>query len=356
MAFNRARCNYCGDCLDLCKYTEYDNLSAAEQMKMLVNGEEAEIVRQCVTCAACNEYCERGANPFDLILRYQEREGAYKTTDSYYQLVEMIDKSPGEVDPGEDGRPVINTCVVDVIPGLFEGQLFEGCTFLRGGEFESVLGWIHAGKEVPLQATLQKKVEALAGTGYKEIVMFHDDCYGAFTTKAMEYKIDVPFKVKHYVQFLRDYVKDNPDKVAPLDMKIAYQRPCSSRYTPWIEDDLDELFGLIGVERVDREYDRLHALCCGCPVSPHLGHDTGEHYKAKNIQDAKVHGAQAMVFMCQFCALQMRDDVAQAGMDPIFLSNLVRLALGEKLSAQAAGLGDDREPVVAAVSIVKGLL
>jgi len=355
MAFNRAKCDFCGDCLDLCQYTTYDKESGAEQIRQLLEGTQAPIVTECVTCAACNEYCEKGANPFDLLLRYQEK-GAYRTTDSYNQLVEVIDQSPGEIAVGEKDKPVINACVIDVLPGVFEGKLFEGCTILRGGAYESVLGWIHVGKEYPLQETLQKKVDALADTGFEEIVMFHDDCYGAYTTKAWEYKIDVPFRVKHYVQFLRDYVKEHPESVTPLGMKIAYQRPCSSRYTPWIEDDIDELFKLIGVERVDRQYDRLHALCCGCPVSPHLGKETGERYKAKNIQDAKDHGAQAMVFMCQFCALQMRDEVAQAGMEPIFLSNLVRMALGEKPSFQPAGRGDDREPVVGAVRIVKGLV
>jgi len=356
MAFNLAKCDYCGDCFDLCKYTNYDKKGAADQMRRLVQGEPAEVVTECVTCAACNSYCEKGANPFDLLLHYQEKFGVYKTTDSYYHLIEIIDQSPGEIIQGEKGRPVINICVVDVIPHLFEGQLFEGCTFLKGGGFESVLGWIHGGKENPLRATLARKVEALAKTGFEEIIMFHDDCYGAFTTKAMEYGIDVPFRVKHYVQYLRDYLKAHPSKVKKLDLKIAYQQPCSSRYTPWIDKDLDELFALMGVERVNRRYDRLHALCCGCPVSPHLGHDKGEAYKAMNIQDSKDHGAQAMVFMCPFCSLQMREEVKQAGLEPIFLTNLARMALGEKLPFQAAGLGDNREPIVAAVKIVQGLL
>jgi len=66
------------------------------------------------------------------------------------------------------------------------------------------------------------------------------------------------------------------------------------------------------------------------------------------------HGAEAMVFMCPFCALQMRDEVLEAGLEPIFLTNLVRLTLGETLTFQPAGAGDGREPVVTAVKIVKG--
>jgi hypothetical protein len=91
-------------------------------------------------------------------------------------------------------------------------------------------------------------------------------------------------------------------------------------------------------------------------VSPHLGPEKGEENKAKNIKDAKDHGAEAMVFMCPFCALQMREEAADAGMEPIFLTNLARMALGEKPSFQPAGLGDDRELIVGAVQIVKGLM
>ena len=356
MAFNLAKCDQCGDCFVACKYTEYDRDGAVAQIQKLIRGEQAEILTECVTCVACNTYCEKGANPFDLILRYQEKFGVYKTTESYYQLVENIDKSPGEIEPGDLGKPVFNICAVDVIPHLFEGQLFEGATFLRGGAYESVLGGIHVGEETYLRDHLQEKIDALAETGYDEIIMFHDDCYGAYTTKAMEYNIDVPFEVKHYVEYLVEYVKAYPDAVQPLDMKVAYQQPCSSRYTPWIDEAIDELFALIGVERVTREYDRRDALCCSSPVAPHLGHEAGEANKARNLQDALEHDAAALVFMCPFCALQMRDEAHEAGLEPIFLTNLVRMALGESLPTQAAGVGDDRAPIVGAVQIVKGLM
>jgi Fe-S oxidoreductase len=356
MAFNLAKCDFCGDCLDQCKYTDYDKKSGGEQIRRLVRGETAEVLTECVTCAACNAACDKGANPFDLILQCQERTGVYETTPSYYQLVETIDRSPGEIVRGDPGRPVINLCVVDVIPRLFEGEMFEGCTFLKGGAYESMLAWIHVGKETPLRKTLPKKVDALAETGFREIIMFHDDCYAAYTTKALEYGIHVPFKVTHYVEYLRDYLRAHADRVRPLNLKIAYQQPCSSRYTPWMDRHVDELFRIMGVQRVDRTYDRKNALCCSSPVSPHLGNTTGEAYKAKNIRDALDHGARAMVFLCPFCALQMREEADRAGMQPIFLTSLARMALGEALANQAAGMDDDREPIAAAVKIVKGLL
>ena len=356
MAFNLAKCDQCGDCFTDCQYTDYDRDGAVGQIRKLLNGEQAEILTACITCAACNTYCEKGANPFDLILRYQEKFGAYKTTETYYQLATTLDQSPGEVEPGKPGKPVFNVCVVDVLPNLFEGQLFEDCTFLRGGAFESVLGIIHIGQENYMRDTLQAKVDALAETGFDEIIMFHDDCYGAYTTKAMEYNIDVPFKVKHYVQYLVDYLEEHADSITPLNMKIAYQQPCSSRYTPWIDESIDKLFKLVGAERVAWQHDRRDALCCSSPISPHHGHEAGEANKSRNIQDAIDSKAEAMAFMCPFCALQMREEVHQAGIEPIFLTNLARMALGEEISGQASGLDDDREDIAMAVKIVKGLM
>jgi len=356
MAFNLAKCDYCGDCFSMCKYANYDVVGAAAQMRKLVAGEMAEILTACVTCAACNTYCAKGANPFDLLLQRMEQTGVYQTTPSYWQLVDTIDQSPGIVRAGTTAGPVFNICAVDVIPGIFEGQLFAEATFLQGGAYESVLGGIHVGAEHYMRDTLQTKVAALAATGYDEIIMFHDDCYGAYTTKALEYGIPVPFKVKHYAEYLVDYLKAHAERVKPLQMKVAYQQPCSSRYTPWIDAVIDDVFARVGVERVARQYDRTDALCCSCPVSPHLGNAVGEQYKALNIADARAHGAEAMIFMCPFCTLQMREEVNAAGLEPIFLTNLVRMALGETLSTQAAGLGDDRAMIVGAVQVVKGLL
>lgn len=356
MAFNLAKCDYCGDCLALCNYTDYDKLSGAGQIRQLIEGAPADILIHCITCVACNCYCDKGANPFDLIVLRQEQHNVYKTTPSYYQLVETIDQQPSEIFGGAPGKPAISTCVVDVIPNLFEGALFDGCSFLRGGAYESMLAWIHVGKEKPFRDMLRDKIDALGATGFTEIVMFHDDCYAAYTTKALEYGIKVPFKVTHYAEYLRDYLKKYPYKIRKLNLKVAYQQPCSSRYTPWMDAVMDDLFTLVGVERVERVFDRKQALCCGSPISPHLGNEKGEQVKSRNIKDAIDHQATAMVFMCPFCTLQLREEVKHAGLEPIFLTNLVRMAIGEKVAGQPAGLGDDRGPIAAAVRIVKGLL
>ncbi len=354
MAFNLAKCQICGQCLAECQYSQFNSTSGAAQISQLIEEGQADILSECVTCAACNSACASGANPFDLILQNLEEKNCYQVSPTYNDLVNAIDKSPGSVIKGDPGRPAVNVCVIDVIPGLLDGELFKGCTILSGGEYESALGAIHVGKESLMKETLAEKIAALADTGMDEIVMLHDDCYGAYTTKALEYGIPVPFKVTHYVEYLLEYLKASPP-VHPLGMKIAYQQPCSSHYSPWIDQCLDELFLLVGVERLDRQYDRSNALCCGCPVAPRFGHHVSEGHKNKNIQDAVCHEADAMVFMCPFCTMQMRDEVHAAGIEPVFLTSLVRMALGETLPFHPAGLGDDRDFIRDTVKVIKGL-
>jgi Fe-S oxidoreductase len=59
--------------------------------------------------------------------------------------------------------------------------------------------------------------------------------------------------------------------------------------------------------------------------------------KERNIKDAKEAGAEAFVFSCPLCALNLRRKAKEAGMEPFMLSNLCRLALGEELPAGGAG-------------------
>ena len=46
-----------------CQYVDFNEKKAREEMDKLINGEPASIIKECVTCVACNQYCEKGANP-----------------------------------------------------------------------------------------------------------------------------------------------------------------------------------------------------------------------------------------------------------------------------------------------------
>jgi Fe-S oxidoreductase len=332
--FDRSKCDLCGECLMKCQYVNFTEEKAKEEMDKLIKGEPASIIKECITCVACNQYCEKGANPFDLINQRQDETGLFPVNDRSLDFFSAADIMPTEVILGKPGKPTMSLCTVgDAIPGLFEGQLFEGMTFLKGGEYFCKIGWVHAGKDSPVRDGAQAVVEKLAETKAKEIIFYHDDCYAMMAVKVKEYGIDLPFKPIHIIEYLLSYLKDHKDQIKKLNMKIAYQQPCASRYTPWKDEWLDELFHLIGVERVKRKYDRINALCCATPIVA-TDRERASSIKNRNIKDALDAGAEAMVFLCPICFLSLKRRAREAGLKTISIINLCRLALGEKPSAE----------------------
>ena len=119
-----------------------------------------------------------------------------------------------------------------------------------------------------------------------------------------------------------------------------------ARYTPEKDVYLDEIFDLIGVERVKRQYDGINAICCGVELAgPNLKlfprGKNFEPFREKNIQDARNHGAEAIV-----CADELYEvilivwpyDLPQAALKPAVL-------WGEKLIAALRNmLRHHREP------------
>lgn len=327
--FHVDRCDLCGDCLVLCPYTDYDHDEAVEQFRRLREGETPEVVSECVTCIACNQFCEKGANPFDLILERQEQTGVLNIPEQNTQLFRNLPSAPTQVIPGEPGKPALSLCSVgDLVPGLFEGPLFEGITVLKGGDFFCGVGWVHLGEETPVRANAPAVISRLAAAGAGEVVFYHDDCYALVTAMAKEYGIDVPFRPVHIIEYLLEQVKERSVSIKPLGLSVAYQQPCASRYTPWKDEQLDELLELIGVERVKRKYDRSGALCCGSPVMPR-DRDRAMEIKERNIADAAEAGARAMAYLCPLCVLNLRKVSAAAGLENYHLIELVNRSLFE---------------------------
>jgi len=325
--FDPEKCDLCGDCLVLCPYVDYDRDEAVEQFGQLKDGGTPEIVGECVTCVACNQFCEKGANPFDLILERQEQTGVLNIPEQNTELFRNMPNAPSELVLGEPGKPALSLCSVgDLLPGLFDGPLFEGLTLLKGGDYFCSVGWVHLGQESPVRENAPRVIKNLAATGAPEIVFYHDDCYALVTTIAREYNVHVPFHPVHIIEYLLNQVKERADRVKPLGLRVAYQQPCASRYTPWKDAQLDELFELIGVERVEREYDRMSALCCGSPVMPR-DRDRAAQIKERNVEDAVAHEAQAMAYLCPLCVLNLRKVATAAGLENLHLIELVKRAL-----------------------------
>lgn len=358
MAFDETKCDLCGQCLERCQHSPHSHEEASEAIKLLMADRTCRILDECVTCWACDTYCPTGANPSNLLLQRMEMRG-YECSPALVKVVELHDspqRAPSEVVLGDADKPVISLCTYrDRIPNLFQGQLFEQATLLIGGEFETMLVREHVAQVTRFQEGLPQKIrniEQVAGT--RSVVFMHDDCYASVTTKAQEYGISVSFKPIHQAEYFLDYLKAHQTQITQLNKKVAYHLPCAVHYIPWIDQWIDDILEMIGCERVARVYDRNNQTCCGGIVGPRQGEAANLRIRRQNIEDAKAHGAELFIMHCFPCAIGLRKMAYDAGMQPYMLTELVRIALGEKLHGLGAGLGDSRESIRIFEEIISG--
>lgn len=326
--WDASKCDLCGDCLVKCQYVDYDKNKAASDIKLLMFGKDADILHKCVTCCACREYCPTGADPFDLVLKMLEKTHAFPISPEGVNIFSLAPMIPAEVTAGDPDKPVLSLCVMQLPEGAVDGQMFKGMPIARGGDYFCYVGYMHAGMESPLAQNAKKFIDNLAAIG-RDIVFLHDDCYAMVDAKVKDYGIKVPFKYMHILEYMRNYLRDNRSKITRLNKKVAYQRPCASRFTPDKDKYVDEIFELIGVQRPVRKYERESALCCTAAfvrVYPQLAAEV----QTKNLDDAIQIGADALVTLCPMCDRVLRKPTSEKGLRKIFITDLCRMALGEK--------------------------
>ena len=162
-----------------------------------------------------------------------------------------------------------------------------------------------------------------------EVICYHDECYGTYTSWAPAFGFTVPFTPMHLFDYLHKKLLELKIHIQPLNIKAAYQRPCSSRLIPETQPLVDEIFDLIGVERVERVYDRDNGMCCGGVMEAQQRFDLAEEVQVKNVDDMKESGASHAVFNCPFCFFTLSGRVGQRGMTPVLMSELCLKAVGE---------------------------
>jgi Fe-S oxidoreductase len=335
--WDASKCNLCGDCLVKCRYVDYDKDRAVAEIKLLMEGKDAEILSKCTTCMACMDYCPTGADPADLIFRVQETIGTSPIVTVGKPVLEALKKGieghgePSQMIPGDPDKPVLSfdSFQFNQFPeGTLDSQLFKGMTVIRGYDYANLAGNVHMGGESFVGTYGQRVLDNLAKLG-KEIVFIHNEGFVLPEVKAKEYGFKVNFKYMHLFKYLRNYLRDHKDEVTTLNKRIAYQANCATRWMHEYDTFLDEIFQRVGVERPARQYERLDALCCTGPLiytDRQLAVDT----QKRNFEDAIASGAEAIITSCPICYGVFKRPSAQFGLPNIFITDLCRIALGGK--------------------------
>jgi Fe-S oxidoreductase len=256
---------------------------------------------------ACNEYCEKGARPFDLISARQEAARALAVPGETLAFFEQIEQMPSQVLPGTNKKKVLSLCALAPVlsPAHIAHPLFSGLTVAQGGDYFCHIAKLHLAQPSVLETIGRKFIENLQHLQADEIVFFHDECYAMVHKMIHDFGYEVSFKPIHLLEHINDYLRRQPAAIVRQNLKVAYQRPCSSRLGPDTEQLLDDFFSLTGAERVNRKYDRKNALCCGSALAGLGRMEAARDFQILNLQDAKENGAEAIIYLCPMCGVSL---------------------------------------------------
>ncbi len=335
--FDPAVCQSCQtvDCLMKCQYMAFNSISEAKAEKLKINNRQpSRVLEECLTCYACQEYCPNGNNPFYLLVERQEELGILPAPKPIVEEQLRMMQAKGKLTAAKVNPLVVNMCAFPMLSGCIRGSLFEGASVISGNDLFCNIMWLHFAKNSTIRERVPHSISNimalyLRDSEIDEMVCFHDECYGTYTSVAHAYDINVPFKPIHLFDFINRRLEQLSNRIKPINATIAYQRPCSNRLCPETDKILDEIFDKIGARRVKRKYDRENALCCGGVPRAQQRDELADELLEKNIADMKSVGAAFCVFNCPFCMATMAQEVAENGIMPILVSDLVLTALGE---------------------------
>jgi hypothetical protein len=341
--FNENSCLACDthDCLLRCQHLAIREDQAGAEMEKIIKGEDSFVLHDCVTCYACEEYCQKGNHPFYLIVKRQEELNITPLPGPLIKrAVQTGVPFRGEPEIEKITGTALNLGVFSDLASKTQGKLFEGLTLMSTDprkmfHYFCQLMYLHFGKISIINERLTKVIEILAAHNVEEVVHFHDECFGTYTSYAPAFGIDVPFTSVHLFEYLYNRLLELKNEIIPLKYKVAYQRPCSSRLSPEKHPFVAKIFDLIGVELVDREYADENALCCGGAVLGRKKEGSRQYYadlQKRNIEDMQQAGARVCVFNCPACMQNLGRLVAENHIMPLYMSDLCRLAIGEKVT------------------------
>lgn len=334
LKFDENVCATCpsADCLLKCQYIEFDKNEAHQEMMKVVKGEDSSLLHDCVTCYACEEYCKRGNHPYYLISERREEKGILTAprpiTNQWINMTQM----QGKQFVGAIGDKAMSCCFLPELVRMGSGEIFKDIApaVAFGAEFMCPAVHTHFAKMSVIKERLPVVIDNFVKLGVKEVICLHDECYGTYTSIAPAYGIGVPFKPIYYMDFLLDRMKDLKDKINPLDIKVAYQRPCSNRLIPEKLHLVKDVLDLIGVELLDREYQGENCLCCAEILRAVSGYRLADDVQERNIADMVQAGAEYCVFNCPACQSTLSEKIAKNGLKPVHLIDLCKMAIGEK--------------------------
>lgn len=293
----------------------------------------------CTTCGKCAEVCPKELNvPGDAIEKLRAmacREGS-GPLDAHRRIKKLISETGRSVDRIKDGfiesvgknpgsrigfftgclvdyrMPEVGMALLRVLRehgfdvDVPEGQVCCGSPMIRTGQVDIV------------EDLVEKNRKALRD--YDTIITV---CAGCGATLKKDYpRYGVKLNVLDISEFLADRI--DTIKMKPVNMRVTYHDPCHLKRGQGVEFEPRKILRKIpGLEFVEMEKPDQ---CCGSgggvkSGKPEIAEALGRK-KADMIRELDV---DAVVTICPFCQLHIRDSLDLAGLENVRVMNILEL-------------------------------
>ena len=184
--FDSSHCAECKtvDCMMKCQWIDFESIETAKQeiTKLINEDEDCRILKECMLCFSCDEYCTYNSHPFDKINELQEK---YQSQDILPAIVQKsIDMYkakglfvPRPIDPA---KPILNKCAFPKMNAKeMKGPMFDGLQSVGGLHYFCQLVYQHVAKPSIIAERLPVILENFKKTGVlkeTEVICWHDEC------------------------------------------------------------------------------------------------------------------------------------------------------------------------------------
>lgn len=169
------KCKSCDtqSCLMKCQYVDISKEVAKVEIMKMVNGVNSRILSECVTCFACQEYCELNARPFDRIVELQEKYNSLNIP------LAMIERGVNQYAPHSELRmkeidpekPVLDKCTFrNMSKNEMQGQMFDNLQYLSGTDFFCNLMFHHMARDSVVKERAPLIINNFKRHGVKELI------------------------------------------------------------------------------------------------------------------------------------------------------------------------------------------
>ena len=381
--FDESKCDRCLACLELCAYLDLERDEAAREKEELIQGGPAKrVLAECVSCHACDVFCEKGCSPYGLIIerwfeRYQkeglpERARYFMPHSAANFRGFVMDKLPakekalvkkwGAKKARLTGTVLYPGCNFTAQAFLSQSRLFDGMTLHGGLDLCCGEMYYRMGLFDQVEKTAAALVAYYAEHEIETMVFVCPACYNMFTNILPE-KFGVKFKFK--TRFITDVLLE---KIAqgtlrldkPVNRTVAVHDSCHARILgPEFSKKQRELLRAAGVTPMEPNPGGADGICCGIAAGCSR-YDPRDVLRVSKmaIDAARRSGAKEIAAYCGGCLLVLSGigSVMPGGLPVLHSLQYVAMAMGEKPElkqtsrAMLISLGVARHSIPAALS------